>query len=66
MTDRWELPVDSREGIAALMDAAATAGLVLNEWHVDIARKYGVPIPEALMVAGQIDIERDFDEASKR
>jgi hypothetical protein len=38
----YDLPLDSREGIEALMQWARRGGWVLNEFHEDLARKHGV------------------------
>jgi hypothetical protein len=39
-----DMSVDSKEGIAALMDWARAGGFVLDEYHERIARKHGVSI----------------------
>ncbi len=51
-----DLPADSKEGIAYLMNWARNGGWVLQEWHEAIAVKYGVPT-EGVIISRPIPVE---------
>lgn len=51
-------PVNSREGITALMEWARRTGAVLNQYHADIAKRYDVST-EGVIIAKRIPTSKD-------
>lgn len=53
MSELWNPPVDSKEGISALAHWARQRGAVLDEWHERIAKKHGVSM-EGIVIRRKI------------